>query len=46
MLKILAKGNEESFLVYTEQLLYALLNPYIDAVVVKDLENVMYPGDV
>ncbi|CAG8612086.1 17698_t:CDS:2, partial [Rhizophagus irregularis] len=45
-LKVLAKGNEESFLVYTEQLLSALLNPYIDPVVVKDLESVMYPGDV
>ncbi|CAB4477263.1 unnamed protein product [Rhizophagus irregularis] len=44
-LKVLAKGNEESFLVYTEQLLSALLNPYIDPVVVKDLESVMYPGD-
>jgi hypothetical protein len=45
-LKVLAKGNEESFLVYTEQLLSALLSPYIDPVVVKDLESVMYPGDV
>ncbi|RIA87200.1 hypothetical protein C1645_740294 [Glomus cerebriforme] len=46
MLKVLAKGNEEYFLVYTEQLLSALLTPYIDPVVVKDLESVMYPGDV
>jgi hypothetical protein len=46
MLKVLAKGNEESFLVYTEQLLSALLTPYIDPVVVKDLESVMYPCDV
>ncbi|CAJ0766415.1 8100_t:CDS:2, partial [Entrophospora sp. SA101] len=38
MLKVLAKGNKESFLVYNEQLLNALLTPYIDPVVVKDLE--------
>ncbi|CAG8614940.1 15655_t:CDS:2 [Acaulospora morrowiae] len=46
MLKVLAKGNEESFLVYTEQLLEALLSPYIDRVVIKDLEAIIYPGDV
>ncbi|CAG8450890.1 6745_t:CDS:2 [Diversispora eburnea] len=46
MLKVLAKGNEESFLVYTSQLLEALLTPYIDPVVIKDLEAVIYPGDV
>ncbi|CAG8502941.1 31606_t:CDS:2 [Racocetra persica] len=46
MLKILAKGNEECFLVYTEQLLFALLTPYIDPIVVKDLETVIYPGDI
>ncbi len=46
MLKVLAKGNEECFLVYTEQLLLALLTPYIDPVVIKDLESIMYPGDV
>ncbi|CAI2168540.1 2583_t:CDS:2 [Funneliformis geosporum] len=46
MLKVLAKGNEECFLVYNEQLLLALFTPYIDHVVVKDLESIMYPGDV
>ncbi|KAF0400453.1 SWI/SNF chromatin-remodeling complex subunit SWI1 [Gigaspora margarita] len=46
MLKILAKGNEECFLIYTEQLLFALLTPYIDPIVVKDLETVIYPGDI
>ncbi|CAJ0762666.1 4698_t:CDS:2, partial [Entrophospora sp. SA101] len=44
MLKVLAKGNKESFLLYNEQLLNALLIPYIDPVVVKDLETiVIYP---
>ncbi|CAG8477857.1 13464_t:CDS:2 [Funneliformis mosseae] len=46
MLKVLAKGNEECFLVYNEQLLLALFTPYIDHVVVKDLESIMYPGDL
>ncbi|CAJ0843447.1 1396_t:CDS:2 [Entrophospora sp. SA101] len=47
MLKVLAKGNKESFLVYNEQLLNALLTPYIDPVVVKDLEGiVIYHVDI
>nr|CAG8642152.1 6192_t:CDS:2 [Entrophospora candida] len=47
MLKVLAKGNKESFLLYNEQLLNALLIPYIDPVVVKDLEAiVIYPVDI
>ncbi|CAJ0762964.1 24787_t:CDS:2 [Entrophospora sp. SA101] len=47
MLKVLAKGNKESFLLYNEQLLNALLIPYIDPVVVKDLETiVIYPVDI
>lgn len=46
MLKVLAKGNVEDFLIYTKQLLDALLTPYIDPVVVRDLESVIYPGDV
>ncbi|CAG8646515.1 6852_t:CDS:2, partial [Ambispora leptoticha] len=42
-LKVLAKGNQSVFLVYTEQLMHALLTPYIDPVVERDLESIMYP---
>ncbi|CAG8544915.1 12252_t:CDS:2 [Ambispora gerdemannii] len=45
-LKLLAKGNESVFLVYNEQLMHALLTPYIDPIVERDLESIMYPGDV
>jgi len=45
-LKMVSKDNKGALLVHTEQLLNAILNPYIDLVIVQELEAALYPGEL